>query len=98
MTSRISNIPRATVTFALLFLLLSIAFPSSHADSSSYCGIRYTGCPDEKPCDHIDACCIAHDDCVGKFGMTNVKCHKKFKNCLVKKRKAGKFGFSRVSC
>jgi len=33
-----------------------------------YCGVGYSGCPGEKPCDDIDACCMAHDDCVGKFG------------------------------
>jgi hypothetical protein len=27
--------------------------------------------------------------------MTNVKCHKKFKYCLVRKQKAGKVGFSK---
>ena len=26
-----------------------------------YCGILYSGCPGEKPC---DACCMVHDHCV----------------------------------
>ena len=60
-----------------------------------YCGVGYSGCPGEKPCDDIDACCMAHDDCVGKFGMTHVKCHKKLKNCLTKVKKSGKVGFSK---
>ncbi|AES77093.1 probable phospholipase A2 homolog 1 [Medicago truncatula] len=60
-----------------------------------YCGVGYSGCPGEKPCDDIDACCMAHDDCVGKFGMTHVKCHKKFKKCLIRAQKAGKVGFSK---
>ena len=30
-----------------------------------YCGIGYTGCPGEKPCDGLDACCKDHDACIG---------------------------------
>uniref|UniRef100_A0ACD5X1A4 Uncharacterized protein n=1 Tax=Avena sativa TaxID=4498 RepID=A0ACD5X1A4_AVESA len=29
-----------------------------------YCGILYSGCPGEKPCDALDACCMVHDHCV----------------------------------
>jgi hypothetical protein len=29
-----------------------------------YCGILYSGCPGEKPCDALDACCMIHDNCV----------------------------------
>ena len=29
-----------------------------------YCGVSYTGCPGEAPCDALDACCAAHDACV----------------------------------
>ncbi|XP_019436767.1 PREDICTED: probable phospholipase A2 homolog 1 [Lupinus angustifolius] len=61
-----------------------------------YCGVGYSGCPDEKPCDDLDACCMAHDNCVGKFGMVHVKCHVKFKKCLTKVQKSGKVGFSKV--
>ncbi|XP_019431367.1 PREDICTED: probable phospholipase A2 homolog 1 isoform X2 [Lupinus angustifolius] len=60
-----------------------------------YCGVGYSGCPNEKPCDDLDACCMAHDNCVDKFGMTNVKCHVKLKNCLTKVQKSGKVGFSK---
>ncbi|XP_027359252.1 probable phospholipase A2 homolog 1 [Abrus precatorius] len=60
-----------------------------------YCGVGYTGCPGEEPCDNLDACCMAHDDCVDKFGMTHVKCHKKLKNCLTRVQKSGKVGFSK---
>ncbi|KAK4283929.1 hypothetical protein QN277_000829 [Acacia crassicarpa] len=60
-----------------------------------YCGLGHTGCPGEKPCDDVDACCMKHDDCVGKYGMTHVKCHEKFKNCLRKVLKSGKAGFSK---
>lgn len=33
-----------------------------------YCGVGWTGCPGEKPCDDVDACCKIHDDCVGNTG------------------------------
>lgn len=33
-----------------------------------YCGVGWTGCPGEKPCDDVDACCKIHDECVGKHG------------------------------
>lgn len=29
-----------------------------------YCGILYSGCPGEPPCDALDACCMHHDNCV----------------------------------
>ncbi|XP_021751033.1 probable phospholipase A2 homolog 1 [Chenopodium quinoa] len=60
-----------------------------------YCGVGYSGCPGEKPCDDVDACCQIHDDCVDKHGMTNIKCHEKFKRCIKKAQKSGKAGFSK---
>ncbi|KAK4415635.1 putative phospholipase A21 [Sesamum alatum] len=59
-----------------------------------YCGVGWSGCPGEKPCDDLDACCQIHDDCVEKNGMTNIKCHEKFKRCIKKVHKSGKKGFS----
>ncbi|GAB2275412.1 Probable phospholipase A2 1, partial [Dionaea muscipula] len=59
-----------------------------------YCGVGHSGCPGEKPCDNLDACCKAHDECVDKHGMTNVKCHDKFKRCIKKVQNSGKAGFS----
>ncbi|CAI0627986.1 unnamed protein product [Linum tenue] len=29
-----------------------------------YCGLLYSGCPGEKPCDGLDSCCMNHDLCV----------------------------------
>lgn len=60
-----------------------------------YCGVGHSGCPGEKACDDLDACCQIHDDCVGKHGMTNIKCHEKFKKCIKKVLKSGKVGFSK---
>ncbi|KAL9258828.1 putative phospholipase A2 homolog 1 [Drosera capensis] len=59
-----------------------------------YCGVGHSGCPGEKPCDDLDACCKIHDECVDKHGMTNVKCHEKFKRCIKRVQKSGKGGFS----
>ncbi|KAL6221928.1 hypothetical protein ACLB2K_005320 [Fragaria x ananassa] len=60
-----------------------------------YCGVGWTGCPGEKPCDDVDACCKIHDDCVGNTGVHDVKCHEKFKKCIKKVHKSGKVGFSK---
>ncbi|KAK1312258.1 putative caffeoyl-CoA O-methyltransferase [Acorus calamus] len=55
-----------------------------------YCGVGWTGCAGEKPCDDLDACCKVHDECVEKKGMTSVKCHEKFKSCIKRVQKSGK--------
>ncbi|CAJ1951588.1 unnamed protein product [Sphenostylis stenocarpa] len=60
-----------------------------------YCGVGYFGCPGEQPCDDLDACCMAHDDCVDRFGMTNVKCHETLQDCLTRELNSGKVGFSK---
>ncbi|KAL3829963.1 hypothetical protein ACJIZ3_018765 [Penstemon smallii] len=59
-----------------------------------FCGVGYTGCLGEKPCDHVDACCKIHDECVGKHGVTSINCHESFKRCLGHVQKSGKVGFS----
>eukprot|EP01018_Ginkgo_biloba_P039611 Gb_39978 [translate_table: standard] len=59
-----------------------------------YCGVGWTGCPGEKPCDDLDECCKVHDQCVGNKGLMNIKCHEKFKKCIKKVLKSGKVGFS----
>ncbi|CAA2934003.1 phospholipase A2-alpha-like [Olea europaea subsp. europaea] len=42
-----------------------------------YCGILYTGCPGEQPCDRLDTCCMKHDQCIqikgSKFLFLQVK-------------------------
>lgn len=42
-----------------------------------YCGVGWTGCRGEKPCDDLDACCKIHDECVGKKGIfyATIVCH-----------------------
>ncbi|MED6148544.1 Phospholipase A2-alpha [Stylosanthes scabra] len=54
-----------------------------------YCGILYSGCPGEKPCDELDACCMKHDQCVQvkdndylsqECSQTFIDCMNKFRN------------------
>ncbi|KAK9149443.1 hypothetical protein Scep_008200 [Stephania cephalantha] len=61
-----------------------------------FCGVGWTGCPGQQPCDDLDACCKIHDECVEKKGMMSVSCHEKFKSCIKKVKKSGKRGFSQV--
>ncbi|PKA63738.1 Phospholipase A2-alpha [Apostasia shenzhenica] len=51
-----------------------------------YCGILYSGCPGEKPCDGLDACCMAHDACVqAKHNdYLSQECSEKFLNCMAR--------------
>ncbi|RDY06972.1 Phospholipase A2-gamma, partial [Mucuna pruriens] len=112
---------RATAAFGILLCLLLAATAHCQANCSTtciaeqcntigikygkYCGVGYSGCAGEKPCDGLDACCMAHDNCVDRFdcfrltkhgfaGMTHVKCHNKLKNCLIREQNSGKVGFS----
>ncbi|ONK79807.1 uncharacterized protein A4U43_C01F10270 [Asparagus officinalis] len=70
-------------------------FPTIGIRYGKYCGVGWSGCPGEKPCDDLDDCCRLHDDCVEKKGLMSVKCHEKFKNCIRKVKKSGKTGFSK---
>ncbi|KAG6544567.1 hypothetical protein Mapa_013989 [Marchantia paleacea] len=36
-----------------------------------YCGVGYTGCSGQTPCDGLDACCQTHDNCVGSNNLKN---------------------------
>lgn len=48
-----------------------------------YCGIGYTGCLGEPPCDDLDACCMVHDECVGTRGMRECDCHAALVECAL---------------
>ncbi|XP_072991699.1 phospholipase A2 homolog 3-like [Typha latifolia] len=56
-----------------------------------YCGIMYTGCPGEEPCDALDACCMIHDACVqtNNDDYLNTKCNQNLLNCLGNVRDGG---------
>ncbi|CAL0324258.1 unnamed protein product [Lupinus luteus] len=104
-------ISRAAAAFTLFSLLLAVHCFNEDVTCSrtciaeqcdnvgirygKYCGKGYWGCPGEGPCDDLDACCMGHDDCVDRFGMTHVKCHVRLRNCLTRVVRSGKVGFSK---
>ncbi|KAF5450478.1 hypothetical protein F2P56_030830 [Juglans regia] len=51
-----------------------------------YCGLLYSGCPGEKPCDGLDACCMMHDHCVvaKNQGYLSEECSQNLLNCMAK--------------
>ncbi|KAJ3672919.1 hypothetical protein LUZ60_006293 [Juncus effusus] len=51
-----------------------------------YCGLLYSGCPGEKPCDALDACCMAHDICVDQIGYLSTECSENLLICMAKIR------------
>ncbi|WOL09451.1 phospholipase A2-alpha [Canna indica] len=64
-----------------------------------YCGILYSGCPGEKPCDALDACCMVHDACVqSKHDYLSQECNENFLNCIAAVREAGKGTFKGNKC
>ncbi|GJN08399.1 hypothetical protein PR202_ga26312 [Eleusine coracana subsp. coracana] len=56
-----------------------------------YCGILYSGCPGEKPCDALDACCMVHDHCVATHNndYLNTRCNENLLSCLDRVSPAG---------
>ncbi|XP_006649781.2 probable phospholipase A2 homolog 2 isoform X2 [Oryza brachyantha] len=49
-----------------------------------YCGILYSGCPGERPCDALDACCMVHDHCVDTHNddYLNTMCNENLLRCI----------------
>ncbi|GAV90320.1 hypothetical protein CFOL_v3_33729 [Cephalotus follicularis] len=49
-----------------------------------YCGLLYSGCPGEKPCDGLDACCMKHDACVQAKDndYLSQECSQNLLNCM----------------
>nr|QIK01721.1 putative phospholipase A2 3 [Lolium arundinaceum] len=55
-----------------------------------YCGILYSGCPGERPCDPLDACCMRHDYCVqAKNDYLSTQCNENLLECLAELREGG---------
>ncbi|XP_059636921.1 phospholipase A2-alpha-like [Cornus florida] len=54
-----------------------------------YCGVLYTGCAGEKPCDGLDACCMEHDNCIAikKQEYLSQECSLNFLKCVAKTEK-----------
>ena len=46
-----------------------------------WCGYGYSGCEGVEPCDPLDACCMAHDRCVGTHGLMTCECHAALAAC-----------------
>nr|GLL29723.1 phospholipase A2-alpha-like [Ipomoea trifida] len=65
-----------------------------------YCGILYTGCPGEKPCDGLDACCMQHDVCILNNGNDYLSehCNKNFLACVTKFKKSKAKTFKGNTC
>ncbi|KAM3360806.1 phospholipase A2-alpha [Capsicum galapagoense] len=65
-----------------------------------YCGIMYSGCPGEQPCDGLDACCMTHDLCIQHKGNNylNLECNQNFLDCVAKFTKSGAHSFKGNTC
>ncbi|KAM7269443.1 hypothetical protein ACFE04_024940 [Oxalis oulophora] len=65
-----------------------------------YCGLLYSGCPGEKPCDGLDACCMKHDACVQakNNGYLSQECSQNFLNCMASFRMNGEHMFKGSQC
>uniref|UniRef100_A0A6N2KIH8 phospholipase A2 n=1 Tax=Salix viminalis TaxID=40686 RepID=A0A6N2KIH8_SALVM len=57
-----------------------------------YCGLLYSGCPGEKPCDGLDACCMKHDSCIQAKNndYLSQECSQKFISCMNKFKTGGR--------
>ncbi|KAJ0971628.1 hypothetical protein J5N97_019587 [Dioscorea zingiberensis] len=65
-----------------------------------YCGILYSGCPGEKPCDGLDACCQTHDACVQSKhnDYLSQECNENFLDCIAKYKESGAPSFKGNKC
>ncbi|XP_041015932.1 phospholipase A2-alpha-like [Juglans microcarpa x Juglans regia] len=65
-----------------------------------YCGLLYSGCPGEKPCDGLDACCMKHDACVQAKNndYLSQECSQNFINCMANFKKSGGHTFNGNKC
>ncbi|XP_023529843.1 phospholipase A2-alpha [Cucurbita pepo subsp. pepo] len=65
-----------------------------------YCGLLYSGCPGERPCDGLDACCMNHDACVAAKNndYLSEECSKSFLNCMEKFKRSKAVPFKGNKC
>ncbi|XP_068663880.1 phospholipase A2-alpha-like isoform X2 [Aristolochia californica] len=65
-----------------------------------YCGLLYSGCPGEKPCDGLDACCRNHDACVQSKNNDYLSqaCSQSFLDCIMKFKNSGGPTFKGNKC
>ncbi|KAI4376402.1 hypothetical protein MLD38_014170 [Melastoma candidum] len=65
-----------------------------------YCGLLYSGCPGEKPCDGLDACCMKHDACVQAKNddYLSQECSRNLLSCMANFKKTGGPTFKGNTC
>ncbi|KAG6549344.1 hypothetical protein Mapa_009061 [Marchantia paleacea] len=65
-----------------------------------YCGIGYSGCDGQDPCDGLDACCKTHDECIGSnlCNYLNVDCNQALIDCLNSFQASGAPQFAGADC
>ncbi|BFG14377.1 hypothetical protein CerSpe_006510 [Prunus speciosa] len=65
-----------------------------------YCGLLYSGCPGEEPCDGLDACCMNHDACVQSKNndYLSSECSQTFLNCMAEFRNSKGKTFQGNTC
>ncbi|MQL71479.1 hypothetical protein Taro_003802 [Colocasia esculenta] len=65
-----------------------------------YCGLLYSGCPGERPCDGLDACCQIHDACIqAKHNdYLSQECSTNFLDCIRQFRDSGRPTFKANKC
>ncbi|GLJ37673.1 hypothetical protein SUGI_0765330 [Cryptomeria japonica] len=63
-----------------------------------YCGVFYTGCPGEAPCDGLDRCCMIHDQCIGNSNYLNVECNQALLDCVHAYKNSGDGQFRGNTC
>ncbi|KAH7849608.1 hypothetical protein Vadar_020334 [Vaccinium darrowii] len=65
-----------------------------------YCGLLYSGCPGEKPCDGIDSCCMKHDACIQSKNndYLSTECNQDFLNCIAAFKRSGGKTFKGSTC
>ncbi|KAL8168120.1 hypothetical protein V2J09_009619 [Rumex salicifolius] len=65
-----------------------------------YCGVLYSGCPGERPCDGLDACCMKHDECVQATGGDYISqdCSQRLLNCMESFQRSGGRTFKGSTC
>lgn len=65
-----------------------------------FCGVGYSGCPNQSPCDRLDACCKQHDLCVGRnaANFPNHTCRYNLRSCLQQYLSTGAVVYQGSNC
>ncbi|GMQ06768.1 hypothetical protein CsSME_00051220 [Camellia sinensis var. sinensis] len=65
-----------------------------------YCGLLYSGCLGEKPCDGLNACCMKHDACIQAKNndYLSTECSENLIKCIDKFKRSGESTFTGNTC